>query len=105
LNKAVEELKKLIQTSDYWDRKNSLDQWLSKWLRKHDSSQLVLNKSTMTSEEHDFTCEHVAKLCIEKMIEEGSVAFSIEKNCYTATIWSLRNETPKESGESKKASK
>lgn len=103
--KALKELESIIETMDHWERFSGFEKWKEKWLNKTEATQLVLNRSRMTSDEHDFTCEYVAKLCIDEMIENGSVDFNIESNCYTATIWSLKHEKPKESKKSRKVSK
>lgn len=105
MHKAIRELEGIIENMNGFQRKEKFDQWKQKWLNKSEAAQYVINRSTMSSENHDFTCEYVAKLCIDEMIESQCVDFNIEKNCYTATIWSLKNEKPKKSKKNSKVSR
>jgi len=95
MHKAISELEKIIVNMNGIERKELFEDWKEKWLSSSEVTQLVINKSVMSIEEHDFTCEYIAKKCLEDLLDKGCFSFDIDKNCYRAEIWSLKNEKPK----------
>lgn len=100
---ALQELFKIVKINDYEHRIDSLNVWKAKWVLEVDASQLVVNKSVMSSSDHDFTCEHVAHKCIDQLIENNAFSFDIEKNSYKTKVSALRY--PKKSVSSNEGAK
>ena len=86
MHKAFRELIGIIENPDYLERKDLTVAWIDTWTKEINRSQLVLNRSQMSTEEHDFTCEHLAKLCGVDALDEGMVDVSVNKNKYEASM-------------------
>lgn len=87
---AIVELQKIVDCEDRNERTKKLQEWMERSLVEVEKTQLVLNRSRLSMEEHDFACEYVAKGCVEELIEQKAVNFVLEKNCYSAKMLAFK---------------
>ena len=57
--------------------------------------QHVVNKSVMSAEEHNFTCEHVARMLAEQLLEQELIEWEISNNKYIGRISVVKLERNK----------
>lgn len=95
---AVGELFKILEIPDRntglmksEDRKQSLYNWLNKYLGHIKQSQLVISSKELTIDNHEFICETIVHDCLDNIIESNLVRFTVEDHKYTAEMWALKS--------------
>ena len=88
---ALKDLFDIINCDNKLERECRFFAWKNKWVTSIEKSQLVLNRSTMSSEDHDFTCEYLTRLCVEELLEKNIVNITTTQNSYTAKIMVIKN--------------
>ena len=88
---AIEELLSIVECDSKLERHARFFTWKNKWIVEVSKHQLVMDRSRMSSDDHDFACEYLAKLCVEELMDKNMVSIEVNKNSYTATLLAIKN--------------
>ena len=88
---ALKDLLDIIECDCKLERECRFFAWKNKWIVPIEKHQLILNRSTMSLDDHDFTCEHLAKLCVEDLMDKNIVEIKTTQNNYSARLLVIKN--------------
>jgi hypothetical protein len=92
--KALKELEKIIEIDDN-SRKVLFDKWKDEYLFEVEKTQYVVNRSTLSLDERDFTWELVASKCGIELLDCNILDTESTNNSFSATCLVLRSNNGK----------
>ena len=94
-HEALNELFQIVKESQEDLRVDQLKEWENKWIYYTESTQYVVNKSVLNTEEIDFVWNKVVEKCAEDLLENRIVDSNTTNNSFTCKVWALRKPNAK----------